>query len=174
MTVEPITERPIVPKGYGMPEDEAGLLPWSWAENELVRASNYWIISIRPDDRPHASPVWGVWLDGTLYFDGSEQTRRMRNIAAKPEIVVHLESGDEVVVLEGRAGPVPPPPERALTEKLSALYSEKYASHNYKPQPDQWDSGGLYAMRPHTALGWTFRKGEVFGATYTRWRFPSR
>ncbi|HEY6597683.1 MAG TPA: pyridoxamine 5'-phosphate oxidase family protein, partial [Pseudomonadales bacterium] len=150
-----------------MPEDEAGLLPWSWAESELVKASNYWIISVRPDGRPHASPVWGVWLDGTLYFDGSEQTRRMQNIAAKPEIVVHLESGDEVVVLEGRAGPVPAPPARSLTEKLSALYTGKYADHDYKPKPDQWDRGGLYAMQPHTALGWTFRKGETFGATYT-------
>ena len=48
-------------------------------------------------------PAWGAWVDGALYFDGSPETRRGRNLAQNSSIVVHLESGDEVVILEGEA-----------------------------------------------------------------------
>jgi len=154
-----------------MPSELDGTLEWSWAVEQLTAAMNYWIATVWPDGRPHVSPVWGVWLDGALYFDGSDQTRRMRNISANPEIAVHLESGDEVIILEGRATTPPTPPERSLTERIAALYTEKYKAHAYAPAPDQWDSGGLYLLRPRGALGWTFRPGEEFGRTYTRWSF---
>jgi len=147
------------------------MLDWVWAEAQLTKSSNYWFATVRPDGRPHSSPVWGIWLDGVLYFDGSPETRRMRNIAANPEVAVHLESGDEVIILEGTAGQVGPPPDRALTERLAAAYTEKYRAHSYAPEPNSWDGGGLFAMRPRKALGWTFREGEEFGKTYTRWRF---
>lgn len=170
---EPRAERPKVPEGYGMPDGPEGMLPWAWAEEQLRKAQNYWFATVRPDGRPHATPVWGVWLDGVLYFDGSGETRRMRNIEANPEVAVHLESGDEVLILEGRAEQAATPPDRALTGRLSAAYTEKYQRHAYAPPPDQWDGGGLYAMRPRLALGWTFREGEEFGKTYTRWRFDA-
>lgn len=154
-----------------MPEGDEGLLPWEWAEERLTKAANYWFATTRPDGRPHVSPIWAVWMDGKVYFDGSPQARRMKNIAANPNIAVHLESGNEVVILEGTAENAPTPPERALTERLAAAYTAKYKQHDYAPEPDQWNEGGLYIMTPHTGLGWTFREGEEFGRTYTRWRF---
>jgi hypothetical protein len=168
---QPRTERPQVPEGYGLPTDDTGLLPWAWAEENLTRAMNFWFATTRPDGRPHATPVWGVWHEGSLYFDGSPETRRMKNIAANPNVSVHLESGDEVVILEGTAAPVPAPPDPKLAAELASIYSTKYAAHEYKPTPDQWDNGGLYEMRPRIGLGWTLRPGEEFGASYTRWRF---
>jgi nitroimidazol reductase NimA-like FMN-containing flavoprotein (pyridoxamine 5'-phosphate oxidase superfamily) len=154
-----------------MPDDDSGLLPWEWAEDRLTSAANYWFATVWPDGRPHASPIWAVWLDGKLYFDGSPETRRMKNIAANPNVAVHLESGNEVVIIDGTAGAVPAPPDRALTERLSAAYTAKYKQHDYSPAPDQWDEGGLYVMQPKIGIGWTFREGEEFGKTYTRWRF---
>jgi len=38
-----------------------------------------------------------------FYFGGGPQTVWARNLARSPQIVVHLESGDEVVILEGTA-----------------------------------------------------------------------
>ena len=70
----------------------------------------------------------------------------MKNIAANPEVAVHLESGDEVVILEGRATAMAAPPPRELTERLSGAYTAKYAAHDYAPKPDQWDGGGLYVV----------------------------
>ena len=169
---EPLVERPTVPDGYGLPADYSGLLEWAWAEEKLSTGLNYWVATVRPDGRPHATPVWGVWFDGALYFDGSAETRRMRNIASNPNVAVHLESGDEVLILEGEASAVPPPPSRALAAALAAEYAAKYVAHAYAPAVDQWDDGGLYVMRPRIGLGWTLRPGEEFGKSYTRWRFP--
>ena len=168
---QPTVDRPKGPEEYGIPANDEGLLQWSWAEEQLRNAANYWIGTVRPDGRPHSTPVWGVWLDGALYFDGSPETRRMKNIVANPEVAIHLESGDEVVILEGRAEAVSRPPGRELAEDLARIYAAKYVAHNYTPAVDQWDNGGLCAMRPRVALGWTLRAGEEFGKSYTRWRF---
>ena len=158
--------RPHMPEGYGVPEDNETLLPWSWAVERLEQARNYWFSTTRSDGRPHAMPAWAVWLDGTLYFEGSPETRRARNLATNPAIVVHLESGDEVVILEGEAREASPP-ERSLAERLAAAFTAKYAaSHDYRPAPDQWDNGGLWALRPSVAFAWS-----EFPKNVTRWRF---
>ena len=67
-------------------------------------AKNYWVASTRPDGRPHVAPTWAVWHEDRLYFDGSPETRRMQNIAANPNIAVHLEDGMQAVIVEGSRG----------------------------------------------------------------------
>jgi len=82
-------------------------------------------------------------------------------------VVIHLESGDDVVILEGEAREVGKP-ERRLAERLSAAFTAKYAAtrYEYRPPPEQWDRGGLWAMRPQVAFGWS-----DFPSDTTRWRF---
>ena len=156
-----------MPAGYGVPGTDEGMLDWSWAVECLDAALNYWFSTTRPDGRPHVMPAWAVWLDGELYFEGSPLTRRARNLASNPAIAVHLESGDEVVILEGEAREVGKP-ERALAVRLSAAFTAKYATttYNYRPPPEQWDRGGLWAMRPRVAFGWS-----SFPSDTTRWVF---
>lgn len=161
---EPKVSRPTMPEGYGVPENDDGLLDWSWAVERLESAKNYWFSTTRPDGRPHAMPAWGAWLDGVLYFDGSPETRRMQNLSKNPAISIHLESGDEVVILEGESGPVGKP-DRGLAEGLAAALAKKYGP-TYVPTPDTWDEGGLYALRPKVAFGWS-----EFPKNVTRWRF---
>jgi hypothetical protein len=86
---------------YGAPAPPGELLPRSWAEQRLVAARNYWIATTRPDGRPHCRPVWGVWLPDGFWFSTGSLARH--NLAANPQITVHLESGDQVVILEGVA-----------------------------------------------------------------------
>ena len=165
---EPQSSRPLMPEGYGVPETDEGLLDWSWATERLEQARNYWFSTVRPDGRSHAMPAWAVWIDGALYFEGSPLTRRARNLAANASIVVHLESGDEVVILEGEARDATRP-NRALAERLAEAFTAKYAeTHDYRPAPDQWDRGGLWVLRPSVAFGWS-----EFPSTTTRWRFPA-
>jgi len=153
-----------MPEGYGVPETEDGLLDWSWAVERLTAAKNYWFSTTRPDGRPHAMPAWAAWIDGALYFDGSPETRRGRNLAANPAISVHLESGDEVVILEGETR-YPGKPDRALAERLAAELARKYGP-TYTPSPDTWNEGGLWQLRPKIAFGWS-----EFPKNVTRWRF---
>ncbi|MGH2604762.1 MAG: pyridoxamine 5'-phosphate oxidase family protein [Dehalococcoidia bacterium] len=163
---EPTVDRPVMPGSYGVPADNDTVLPWAWAVERLEKAKNYWFSTTRPDGRPHAMPAWGAWLDGVFYFEGSPETRRARNVTKNPAIVVHLESGDEVVILEGEARPAAEP-DRALAERLAASFGAKYGeSHDYRPAPDQWDRGGLWAVQPRVAFAWS-----EFPKNVTRWRF---
>src|SRR6185437_5009863 len=89
------------PKSYNFPQTPDALLPWSHALERLERAHSYWLATTRPDGRPHVTPLWGAWVDNALYFDGLPTTQWARNLAKNPSAAVHLESGDDVVILEG-------------------------------------------------------------------------
>jgi hypothetical protein len=162
--IEPTRSRPLMPDGYGVPEHDEGLLDWSWAVERLKTAKSYWFHTTRPDGRPHAMPAWAAWTDGALYFDGSPETRRARNLAQNPSIVIHLESGDEVVIVEGKAVYVGKP-DPGIAERLAAALGAKYGP-TYVPAPDTWDEGGLWMLRPAAAFAWT-----EFPKNVTRWRW---
>jgi nitroimidazol reductase NimA-like FMN-containing flavoprotein (pyridoxamine 5'-phosphate oxidase superfamily) len=125
------------------------LLPWSWATERLEQARNYWISTTRPDGRPHAMPVWGIWLDGTFFFGSGSDSAKSRNLAANPAVVVHLESGDETVIVEGRAEPV-------LDDELERRIDEAYGP-KYDWKPDESDSTPWWAVQPRRAYAWTER-----------------
>jgi Pyridoxamine 5'-phosphate oxidase len=163
---QPTPPAPSRPRMFGT-YLEPSLLPWEWAEERLAAARNYWICTTRPGGRPHARPVWAVWLDGRLLF--STGSLAAGNLAANPEITVHLESGSEVVILEGVAEPVA---EDELVRRVCDAYNAKY----------RWDldpaglPGPFLAVRPRVAFGWLsddsgLDRGSAFHGTATRWRF---
>lgn len=127
----------------------------------LVAARNYWVATARPDGRPHASPVWGLWLDGAFLFATDPASQKGRNLAANPDLVVHLESGDDVVILEGRAEEVADP---SLLERFTEAYEDKY---QVRPEVDPAQSG-VYRLRPRVVFAWRERD---FPTSATRWRF---
>ena len=115
---------PQVPSLYGMKSPHK-FLPFAHADERLAKSRNYWICTSRPDGRPHSIPVWGFWLDGALYFGTARATRKARNLAHNPAISVHLESGDDVVILEGIAGEVDLN-DKPIFQKLDAACRAKY------------------------------------------------
>lgn len=146
---------------------EPVLLPWTWASEQLKEAYTYWIATTRLDGRPHSRPVWGVWLDETLYFNTVSQAAH--NLATNPAITVHLESGSNVVIIEGVAETVSDP---LLVQRLVHLFSQKY----HGIMESNWSSEPFHAVRPHLAFGWLADAsgrdgGAYFQGTATRWRF---
>lgn len=149
---DPKSTRPHFPKGYL--ENPKALLPWSHVENRLSEAIHYWLCTVRPGGRPHAVPKWAVYVNDRLYFDGSPETRHARNIAQNPHVVVHLESGEDVVIAEGVARELTRPTAE-LAAEIAQAYTEKYAERGYAPKPDQWDQGGLFEIELRTVIAWT-------------------
>lgn len=144
--------RPKLPKGYA--DHPISEVPWGHVEERLTQSINYWLASVYPDRRPHVVPRWGAFLDGKLYYDGSPETRHARNLIENPNVTLHLESGNDVVIMEGNSRPAGrPDPE--LARRLSKDYCAKYESGGYAPKPDQWDEGGLYLFTPRQCLAWT-------------------
>jgi hypothetical protein len=99
-------------------------------------------------------PPWAVYINGKIYYDGSPETRHAQNIESNPNISIHLESGGQVVILEGMASP-PGKPTPELDAKLVEAYRKKYSQLGYSPEPHQWDGGGLYAFTPRQCIAWT-------------------
>jgi len=148
----PRVTRPRFPPGYL--EQPKRWLDWSVVETWLSEAVHYWLCTVSPDLSPHAVPLWGVWVRGKVYFDGSPATRHARNLTHNPRVVVHLESGERAVILSGWARAIERP-ETDLAEDLACAYRAKYAALGYAPEPTQWEAGGLFEVRPQTVLAWS-------------------
>ncbi len=106
-----------------------------------------------PSGAPHAAPVWGVVPGGTLYLYSERHTVKARNLAADPRVVVHLESGDEVVIVRGTAEDLGLP---AQVPEVVAALAAKYTGdgdQRYLPDADP-DFDVLYALRPQSAMTW--------------------
>ena len=85
-----------------------------------------------------------------------------------PEVSVHLESGDEVVVIDGRAERVN---DQGVRTVMAEAINTKYA---WDWSPDQFPAP--FVVRPKRAFGWcsdpTGRdKGKLFAESGTRWTF---
>jgi hypothetical protein len=160
---EPRAARPLIPRGYGVPADASGaeLLPWSWASERLADARSYWLCTTRADGRPHAMPVWAVWLDDALWFSTGRESQKSRNLARDARCVVHLESGDDVVVLEGEAVE---DTNGERFQRFAAVYEAKYA---YRVTPEL---GAVYVFRPRSAYTW--READ-FPRSAARWLFET-
>ncbi|OGO33807.1 MAG: pyridoxamine 5'-phosphate oxidase [Chloroflexi bacterium RBG_16_57_11] len=150
--IDPKVTRPQFPEGYL--ENPKSFLPWSHVERRLTEAMHYWLCTVRPNGRPHVVPKWAVYIQGKIYFDGSPETRHARNIAKNQHVVLHLESGEDVVIVEGLAKASGKPPFELAVQIAQAL-SKKYADRGYAPQPDQWNEGGLFEIEPRMVLAWT-------------------
>jgi pyridoxine/pyridoxamine 5'-phosphate oxidase len=140
----PSVSRPHFPSGYGISKVAEGCLDWDWATERLFTARSYWICTAREDGSPHAAPVWGLWLDNAVVFATSPQSRKGRNLARDTRVAIHLESGDEVVILEGQV-------ERMeLNDRVADAYEAKY---DFRPDVTG-GSDGWYRLHPAVAYAW--------------------
>src|ERR1700723_3482520 len=87
---------------------------WSHARDELAGAELYWLSTVRPDGRPHVTPLLGIWLEGGFYFCTGPNERKAKNLRTNRQCVVTtgrntLQGLD--LVLEGAAETISDPAE---------------------------------------------------------------
>ncbi len=152
---QPKRTRPDIPKEYGVPSTSEGMIEWSWVVEQLENARNYWLISSYPDGRPHCVPSWGAWIDNALYFSGGDMTRHAKNIATNPQMIAHLESGDQVVIVYGKADKTSNI-NKATMSRIEADYTKKYGA----------GEGATYKLVPTKIIAWT-----TYPTTPTRFLF---
>ena len=88
-----------------------------------------WLVTVRPDGRPHAVPVWFLWHDGRILIMSEPKTAKVTNLRHSPQAVLHLHTeatGNGVVVLGG-TGAVSPRPTTEWLAEIREPYTAKYA-----------------------------------------------
>src|SRR4029079_5011564 len=107
----------------------ATVTPWTEAIRQLEQAELFWLSTVRPDGRPHVTPLLALWLDGALYFSTGPGERKAKNIAENTQCVLTtgcnaLNQGFDLVV-EGNAVRVT---DAAKLQRVADKYVAKYGS----------------------------------------------
>ncbi len=126
---------------YGAPSNHQPLA-WQWVEDRLKEPGTLWVTAVS-DGYPHPRPVWGVWYQERLHLSiGTPSIRRQ--LTVDPRLTVHLESGTDVVIVEGRVvlGSTTSP---EVLEAYNVKYDWTYDAAAY---------GQLTELRPERILAW--------------------
>ncbi len=151
--------------------------PWAEAREHLEKAEIYWLSTVRPDGRPHVTPLVAVWLDRALYFSTGAGERKAQNLARNSHCVIttgcnSISEGLDLVV-EGDATPVR---DEATLQRVADLYNQKYgAPFHYTVRHgaflgEEGNEAMLYQLNPTKIFG--YGRGDQFSAT--RWRFEHK
>jgi general stress protein 26 len=167
-----VTQKPETTINVQFSSPGAAPTPWAEANEELAKAEIFWLVTVRPDGRPHATPLLAVWLDGALYFCTGAEERKYKNLGQNAHCILmtgcnSLHEGLDVVV-EGEARWVR---DAALLQELADLYAKKYPDWHFTVRNGAfYGEGGealVYEVEPATAFG--FGRGEMY--SQTRWQF---
>jgi nitroimidazol reductase NimA-like FMN-containing flavoprotein (pyridoxamine 5'-phosphate oxidase superfamily) len=148
---------------------------WSDARTALDEAEIFWLSTVRRDQRPHVTPLLGVWLDGSIYFCTGPDERKAKNLRLNSHCILTTGTntlGGLDLVVEGDAGEVAEESER---RSVADRFESKYGAHFAKPE-GTW-SGLGDAMRSGDALVYRVAPSRVFGFrkggpySQTRWDF---
>jgi len=114
---------------YGQ-TSERPVLEWPWVETQLIDAGTYWVVA-PSTSHPHPRPVWGIWAyDALVLSIGSPVLAA--SLAADPHCTVHLDSGTDVVVVEGIAERVIEP-DAVQVDAYNRKYEWQYTYDEYGP-----------------------------------------
>ena len=153
---EPRLDRPWMP-GYGVPDNNDDVLPWSWAVERINTARTHFICSTRPDGRPHSMPCWGVWCNDRYAFSTAITSVKSKNLLKNPAVAVTFEVGLDAFVLEG-------------TAVVTQLDEIPDFTATYKKQYEQTiDQGPVWSVIPRQAFA--FIADDTFSKTATAWRW---
>jgi hypothetical protein len=134
--------------------------------DRLETARSYWLGTSDPDGSPHAVPVWGAVVSEDLYLFSERRTAKARHVAANPQVVIHLESAENVVIVNGLLDDVGLPQDHPdVLDALAAKYSAPDDAP-YLPTADP-DFDVLWRLRPRRAMLWRL---DRYDASQARWR----
>lgn len=120
---------------------------WRSLLSRLSRENTIWIATVRPDGRPHMTPVWFIWLEDKVYIATGSDTRKFANLRLNQKVALSLPDTDRVIIIEGEAHVA----DYRTADKLADYFYNKYEwDYNYDDAAD-WR---LIEITPHRVLAW--------------------
>ncbi|HSJ73564.1 MAG TPA: pyridoxamine 5'-phosphate oxidase family protein [Miltoncostaeaceae bacterium] len=145
--------------------------PWEEARDRVAGAGVHWLSTVRPNGRPHVTPLLAVWLDDAAHFCTGPDEQKARNLARSPlcALIAGSDAPDGLdVVIEGEAVRVT---DRSRLRRLADAWVARHG--------EQWRfevRDGAFAHAAGTALVFEVAAARVFafgkGDAYsqTGWR----
>jgi PPOX class probable F420-dependent enzyme len=65
------------------------------AADRLTTEPVGWLVTVDADGTPQPSPVWFVWDGADTVLIYSQETKKVRNIEARPRVALHFNDGDD-------------------------------------------------------------------------------
>ena len=139
----------------------------------LEKAGVFWVSTVRPDGRPHVTPLVAVWLDGSLYFCTGPGEVKAKNLARNRRCILTtgcnaFRKGLDVVV-EGKAARVT---EATLLRRLANLWTRKYDDFWHFEVRDgafHHEAGRALVFELSPKKAFSYGRGRKYSAT--RYRF---
>jgi nitroimidazol reductase NimA-like FMN-containing flavoprotein (pyridoxamine 5'-phosphate oxidase superfamily) len=170
-----VERQPVTELSSDFSGPDAVATDWARGRDALKEAMLYWLTTVRPEGRPHVTPLIGVWADGAMYFCTGPDERKAKNLVRNRHCLLTTGSngldGFDVVV-EGQAVTCD---DEAELRNVADTYEAKYGAHFTAPDGTWFGMGDmirerkipLYRVAPDTVFG--FGKGDPF--SQTRWSF---
>jgi general stress protein 26 len=156
-------------------DPEAIAVSWDETCKLLEAAELFWICTVRPDGRPHVTPLVATWVDGAIHFHTGAREQKFANLRNNPHVVLltgcnQWDRGVDVVV-EGDAVQVT---DRAVLERLATAWAPKWDGRWHLTAGDGgFHHGGsedilseVFSVVPTTV--YAHAKGDPFGQTRHR------
>jgi PPOX class probable F420-dependent enzyme len=104
------------------------------ADQRLRSEQILWLVTVRADGQPQASPVWFLWDGTTILVFSQPGAQKLRNLAVNPRVAVHLDSdgiGGDVVTIDATAAIDPDAPPMDQLEGYLAKYQARIQALGY-------------------------------------------
>jgi general stress protein 26 len=140
--------RPKFPEKWHLPNDPKMWITWEHVNRKLARETVYWVSTASRRGRPHAVPVWGIWRENMFFFETDPNSVKGRNLSNNESVVVHLQDGNDAVILEGKAR------KEKRSEKLNWLKKDYARKYQYTPDWSNERSQIVFRVEPRIAHAW--------------------
>jgi general stress protein 26 len=154
---------------------------WSVGRRVLEDAEVFWLVTVRPDGRPHATPLLAVWHDDALVVTTGPDERKAKNLEHRGFCLLLVGNGSMQagldVAVEGKAYQVD---DEAVLRQIAEAYVTKYGEDwRYVVKDGGFvhaaealrhdDPGRVLVFRIAPTTVFAFGKGEQY--SQTRWSF---
>jgi general stress protein 26 len=158
-----------IDRRFSDPDAEA--TPWPDVVEALERAELYWITTVRPDGRPHVTPLIGVVDNDVMHFCTGLDEQKGRNLEHNDRVAVTTGNNTWAkgldVVVEGKAVRIDDDEElRPLAEAWEAKYGSVWHFDVYDGMFRHSDGGGAAVFRVEPAKVLAFAKDPHAQTTY--------
>jgi hypothetical protein len=169
---EPVAEQMPTPNN---PELTSTITPWAQIRDILVEGGHTWLMTVRPDGRPHVVPVGALWIDGAYIVTTGQGTVKGNNLDHDPHCVISLSVPGFDVGVEGEAAKVS---DVGKLERIARVYADQgwpaYVHDGVLDAPFSAATTGpapydVYEIAPSVAFA--FGTGEETVSRSTRYRF---